>query len=472
MSNDINNVMYPRLEIIAAVSKNLVIGKNNQLPWNIPEDLQHFKDLTKGHIVVMGKNTYLSIPQHRFPLKDRINIVVSSTHPEHNHENAFFVTYEELEDTIKDLYCEYPQKKCFIIGGSQLYESFIYKASVLHLTHIDKHFDGLAKFPVFNNFTMSKFSDKMFSEDEKCSYQFITYTVCDSITIVSDFKYLKFLDTILKCGEHRDDRTGTGTLSLFARQLRFDISDSVPLLTTKFVPWKACIKELLWFMKGQTDANILKEQGVNIWNGNTTRDFLDKRGLSHYPEGDIGAGYGFQWRHFGAEYGTCKDNYANKGFDQLQFVINELNNNPSSRRIYLSAWNPQHMHKMALPPCHISAQFYVSNDNELSCHMYQRSVDTFLGLPFNIFSYTALTYILATICGMTPKELIISTGDTHLYLDHIALVHEQLHRNPITPPKLIVNKRIKDIPIEQISVDDFDVVGYFHHNQLKGKMSV
>jgi thymidylate synthase len=153
-------------------------------------------------------------------------------------------------------------------------------------------------------------------------------------------------------------------------------------------------------------------------------------------------------------------------------VINELNNNPSSRRIYLSAWNPQHMHKMALPPCHISAQFYVSNDNELSCHMYQRSVDTFLGLPFNIFSYTALTYILATICGMTPKELIISTGDTHLYLDHIALVHEQLDRNPITPPKLIVNKRIKDIPIEQISVDDFDVVGYFHHNQLKGKMSV
>ena len=289
-------------------------------------------------------------------------------------------------------------------------------------------------------------------------------------------RYLKLISSIISNGSLRDDRTGTGTYSLFAKQIRFDIQDSVPLLTTKLVPWKACIKELLWFMKGQTDANILKEQGVNIWNGNTTRDFLDKRGLQNYPEGDIGAGYGFQWRHFGAEYDTCKASYTGKGFDQLMFIINELKTNPFSRRIYLSAWNPAHMHKMALPPCHISAQFYVDQDIQgklyLSCHMYQRSVDSFLGLPFNIFSYTTLTYILATICGMTPNELIISTGDTHVYLDHLELVQEQIKRYPLTSPKLVINSRIKDIPIEDITIDDFDVIGYFHHNTLKGKMSI
>lgn len=464
--------LFPSIEIIAAVSKNLTIGKNNHIPWNIPADLQHFKDITNGHIVVMGKNTYQSIPKQRFPLKGRINIVVMTQPAFESTDDAFCTTYEELDKLIKELHSKYQDKKCFIIGGYELYKCFIKRASTLHITHIDKNYDGDVKFPTFNNFIISQYSPKMNSIEEKCSYQFITYTTSDSITITSDLKYLKLLDTIMKFGEQRADRTGTGTVSLFGRQLRFNISDTIPLLTTKCVPWKACINELLWFMKGQTDSNILKDQGVNIWNGNTTRDFLDKRGLQQYPEGDIGAGYGFQWRHFGAEYGTCKDNYDGKGFDQLQFVINELKTNPTSRRIYLSAWNPLHMDKMALPPCHISAQFFVSNENELSCHMYQRSVDSFLGLPFNIFSYSALTYILATICGMTPKELIISTGDTHLYIDHIAQVHEQIERMPISPPKLIVNKRIKDIAIEDICIDDFEVVGYFHHKQLKGKMSV
>lgn len=474
----------PTIEIIAAVSKNLVIGKDNQIPWNIPKDLLHFKELTKGHVVIMGKNTYRSIPKHHFPLKDRINIIVTNSATEKSSDaNVHFTTFDDLDDMMQDIKNECPGKTCFIIGGAMLYSAFIGKATKLHLTYIDKSYewgssDKIVRFPSFLEYKITSYSNKMYSEDEKCNFQFITYDRVDGIVenCSSDLRYLKLVHSILLSGSFRDDRTGTGTISLFAKQLRFNIDNSVPLLTTKLVPWKSCIKELLWFMKGQTNSNILKEQGVNIWNGNTTREFLDKRGLGHYPEGDIGAGYGFQWRHFGAEYKTCNDDYTGKGFDQLMFVISELKTNPFSRRIYLSSWNPTHMHKMALPPCHVSAQFYVDQDDEgklhLSCHMYQRSVDTFLGLPFNIFSYTTLTYILAMICNMKPKELIISTGDTHIYIDHLEQMKEQVARSPFLSPKLIVNERIKNIPIEEITIDDFDIIGYFHHNTLKGKMSV
>lgn len=465
------------IELVAAVSKNMVIGRNRTLPWRIPEDLQHFKELTKDHIVVMGKNTYFSLP--KAPLPDRINIVVTSSPDVFvARENVMFVRFSELEEVLEDISCEFPNKRCFVIGGYKLYAAMLPLASKLHITHIDKVIpDGDTTFPCFCDFEIQSYSERLVSTHEQCAFQYITYVRASNLgkMIVNDMRYLKLLNTLLVSGSPRSDRTGTGTISMFAKQLRFDITQHVPLLTTKFVPWKACIKELLWFLKGQTDASILQEQGVRIWDGNTSRAFLDTRGLGDYPEGDIGCGYGFQWRHFGAEYTTCKGDYNGQGFDQIKFIINELKNDPFSRRIYMSSWNPLHMHKMALPPCHISAQFFVEESDGkkwLSCHMYQRSVDSFLGLPFNIFSYTALTYILATLCDMHPKELIISTGDTHIYQDHIEQVKEQIQRSPITPPKLIVNHRIKDIPIEDISIDDFDIVGYFHHNTLKGKMSV
>jgi thymidylate synthase len=295
-----------------------------------------------------------------------------------------------------------------------------------------------------------------------------------------EYVYLNLLRKIIAHGATRKDRTGTGTKSLFAEQIRFDISKSVPLLTTKFVPWKAVIKELIWFMKGQTDAKLLSTQGVRIWDGNTTRSFLDGRGLSHLEEGDIGAGYGFQWRHFGAKYKTCTDTYEDEGFDQLQHIIDQLKNDPYSRRIFLSAWNPLHMADMALPPCHVSAQFYVedcivSGEKLLSCHMYQRSVDCFLGLPFNIFSYTALTYILAAMCGMKPKELIISTGDTHIYCNHLSQVQEQLARTPydnFPTLHLDMDKINSCVDVNNITIDDFEVCDYKFHPSIKAPMSI
>lgn len=285
--------------------------------------------------------------------------------------------------------------------------------------------------------------------------------------------YLNLLKHILDNGKTRTDRTGVGTIGVFGYQLDFDISDSIPLLTTKFVAWKAVIKELLWFLKGQTDNTILQSQGVHIWDGNSSTDFLIKRGLSHLNEGDIGAGYGFQWRHFGAEYKDCKADYTKQGFDQIDYIINELQNNSYSRRIFMSAWNAADISKMALAPCHVSAQFYVEEEEGvkyLSCHMYQRSVDVFLGLPFNIFSYSVLTYILANICGMRPRRLIISTGDTHIYSNHVEQVKLQLSRDTFKSPTLTIKRQLKGV--DDIQLEDFDVVNYIHHPVIKASMAV
>lgn len=303
-----------------------------------------------------------------------------------------------------------------------------------------------------------------------------------------DEPYIELLKYVLKYGKERKDRTGTNTLSCFGQQLRFDISTSVPVLTTKKMAWRSCIIELLWFLRGETNVKTLQEQGVNIWNANTTREFLDKNDKPHIKEGEIGAGYGFQWRHFGGVYGKksnffetkyeteCVNSLSENGFDQIKYIINEIKTNPMSRRIFLSAWNPLQLYDMALPPCHVSCQFYVeiSDSGEpefLSCHLYQRSVDCFLGLPFNIFSYTVLTYILAEICNLKPKELIISTGDTHIYSNHIEQVKVQIEREPYPSPQLKLNSSIKTKKIEEIIINDFELLNYQHHPKISGLMS-
>lgn len=294
--------------------------------------------------------------------------------------------------------------------------------------------------------------------------------------------YLNLLKHVLDNGRHREDRTGTGTLSVFGGQVRFDLRDSVPLVTTKFVPWKMVIKELLWFAKGDTDSTHLEAQGVPIWKGNTTREFLDNRNLNHLPEGDIGKGYGFQWRHFGAEYKTCKDDYSGRGFDQLAYVLDELKHRPTSRRIFMSAWNPSDLSEMALPPCHVSCQFYVEAAEAaaaadadaaplLSCHVYQRSVDMFLGFPFNMFSYSVLTHTLAKMAGMKPKEIIFSLGDIHIYNDHVQQVREQLTRTPFPPPTLSVSDAVGHKTFDELCIEDFALHGYEHHPAIKAPMS-
>jgi thymidylate synthase/dihydrofolate reductase len=496
----------PKIELVAAISKNGIIGLNGTLPWNIPEDLRHFRELTAGHVVIMGHNTWTSLPARVKPLPDRINIVLSKevameTLPDNVHwvidrsrsDEFVPVPPEGLRTLIHRLHVEDPYRRFFVIGGAKTYRKFFgifaseLVASALHITHVDKVIadaDGNAThFSIPPEYQIASYSVKHMSKEEGCTFQHITYTPKTSEefnikpTITADSTYCDLVKDILAHGHQRTDRTGTGTTSVFGRQLRFDISGSIPLLTTKQVPWKAVVKELLWFLRGDTDASKLAADGVRIWDGNTSREFLDSRDLGHLPEGDIGAGYGFQWRHFGGTYQTCKETYDNTiGYDQVAAVLDQLRTDPFSRRIFMSAWNPAALGEMALPPCHVSAQFYVeqlpSGRRLLSCHMYQRSVDTFLGLPFNIMSYATLTHILATLTNMHPKELVISTGDTHIYSDHVEQVKTQCQRIPYSSPLLVVNPDIADKGLEEITVDDFDVVGYFHHGVLKGKMAV
>jgi thymidylate synthase len=321
-------------------------------------------------------------------------------------------------------------------------------------------------------------SNKMTDTKYNISFRYLTYRRGQKS---EEYKYLDLCKHILDFGSKRNDRTGVGTISTFGQQLTFDISQSVPLLTSKRVPWKHVIEELLWFMRGDTDAKILQKASVKIWDGNTSREFLDNRGLYHYDTGVLGAGYGWQWRFFGGEY---KPDYADTrnidrstvgGFDQLEYVMNEIKNNPYSRRILMCYWNPPDFVKTALQPCHFSVQFYVDfrkDGRYLDCHFTMRSNDVFLGQPFNLFSYAAMTYIIALKCDIKPGKLVYSGGDVHIYQNHVTQVQQQLTRQPRPLPKLFINPDVKDKKWEDITIDDFEVIGYYPYPAIKAPMAV
>lgn len=285
-----------------------------------------------------------------------------------------------------------------------------------------------------------------------------------------ELQYINLIKHILENGISKDDRTGVGTLSIFSYNMTFNLRESFPLLTTKKVYWKGVVEELLWFISGSTNSNVLKEKGVKIWEGNSSREFLDSRGLSHYDQGDIGAGYGFQWRHFGAKYTNMYDSYEGQGVDQLKDVIYKIKNTPDDRRIIMSAWNPTDLDKMALPPCHIFVQFWVdSNKKELHSQMYQRSCDVGLGVPFNIASYSLLTCIIAKLCDLTPGDFHYCMGDTHIYKNHIDAMKLQITRDPYDFPKI----KIKDITdIDNIKFDDIELIDYKYYENIKMNMAV
>ncbi|KAK9381069.1 thymidylate synthase/dCMP hydroxymethylase domain-containing protein [Kockiozyma suomiensis] len=284
--------------------------------------------------------------------------------------------------------------------------------------------------------------------------------------------YLQLCAAILDRGEKRQDRTGTGTYSLFAPpQMRFSLREGrFPLLTTKRVFLRGIIHELLWFVKGSTDARELSDKGIHIWDGNGSREFLDSVGLSHREEGDLGPVYGFQWRHFGAEYVDFHTDYKGQGVDQLAELIDKIKNKPFDRRLILSAWNPADLSKMALPPCHMFCQFYVSGNGELSCCLYQRSADMGLGVPFNIASYALLTVMIAKVCGLQPGEFVHCLGDAHVYLDHVDAMRTQIARSPRAFPTLKIARDIKHI--EDFEYEDFVVDGYNPMSKIDMKMSV
>jgi thymidylate synthase len=300
--------------------------------------------------------------------------------------------------------------------------------------------------------------------------------------------YKELLQEILDKGEVRDDRTGIGTRSLFGRQLRFDLNDGFPAMTTKKLAWNAVKGELLWFLEGSGDERRLAEithgtsaGTVTIWTPNALAPYWKPKAKF---EGDLGRVYGVQWRkwrkHKLRGEGTYNDDFGNsyrrrsttqvQEIDQVRKLIDGIKQDPYGRRHIISAWNVAELDEMALPPCHVMSQFYVSKDGKLSCHMYQRSVDVFLGLPFNIASYALLTHMIAQVCDLGVGELVLSTGDTHIYLNHEQQVREQLTREPLPLPRLILNDKVKTI--EGFTMNDIILQDYQSHGQLKAPMAV
>ena len=279
-------------------------------------------------------------------------------------------------------------------------------------------------------------------------------------------QYIQLIKDILKEGNYDTGRNGNN-ISIFGSSMIFSLKNNkIPLLTSKKLAWKTCLKELLWFIRGETDNATLQSQNVHIWDKNATRNFLDERKLTHYEEGDLGPVYGHQWRHFNAEYTNCKTDYSGKGIDQLQMVIDQLQdiNTRKSRRIILTSWNPKQLDEMALPPCHILAQFHVSNENELSCSMYQRSADVGLGVPFNIASYSFLTHLLAKHCDLKPDKLIYMAGNCHIYDDHVEPLKEQINKVLFDFPTIeIINKHEN---INHYQIHDFRINNYICNEKI------
>lgn len=261
--------------------------------------------------------------------------------------------------------------------------------------------------------------------------------------------YLDLLRDVLEHGTAKDDRTGTGTLSVFGRQMRFDLAAGFPLLTTKKLHWKSIVYELLWFLRGDTNIAYLNEHGVSIWN-----EWADERG-------ELGPVYGKQWRAWG-----CADGDT---VDQISGVIEQIKRNPDSRRLIVSAWNVGELPKMALPPCHALFQFHVA-DGKLSCQLYQRSADVFLGVPFNIASYALLTCMIAQVCDLAPGEFVHTFGDAHLYLNHLDQAREQLTRTPRALPKLVLNPQVRSI--FDFRYQDIKIEAYDPHPAIRAPIAV
>ncbi|XP_041018940.1 putative bifunctional dihydrofolate reductase-thymidylate synthase isoform X2 [Juglans microcarpa x Juglans regia] len=496
-------------QVVLAATREMGIGKDGKLPWRLPSDLNFFKELTtatsdpgKKNAVVMGRKTWESIPLEYRPLPGRLNVVLTRSGSTDIATAENVVICGSIPSALKLLAestYSLSVERVFIIGGGQILREALNSSqcAAIHITEIETSIECDTFTP---NIDFSVFQPWYSSSplvENHIRYSFVSYVRVRSSAIEArasrsedsskfdverftflpkmifekhdEYVYLKLVQEIISSGTQKDDRTGTGTLSKFGCQMRFNLRRSFPLLTTKRVFWRGVVEELLWFISGSTNAKVLQEKDVHIWDGNGSRDFLHSIGLSDREEGDLGPIYGFQWRHFGARYTNMHADYTSQGFDQLSDIIDKIKNRPDDRRIILSAWNPQDLKLMALPPCHMFVQFYVAN-GELSCQMYQRSADMGLGVPSNIASYALLTCMIAHVCGLFPGDFIHIIGDAHVYKTHIRPLKEQLQKLPKPFPILKINPAKKDI--DSFVAADFELVGYDPHQEIEMKMAV
>jgi thymidylate synthase len=496
----------------------LAIGNDtNDLLFKLSNDMKFFKKITKDslskdsrlqyNVIVMGSKTYNSLKTEY--LKGRINIVITSKKNNTNIKNVTKPNVYYLNMSQFQNFYNLFNPNVFIIGGASIYNYFlnheILKPTKIYMTqvqkanlkfilnvtptifmnHLPESYQLIGYSSLYHSFDNSILKDKgqNLTRDQQgaeavLKYRILYYNLSNEPH--QEHHYTGLIKNILNHGNDRSDRTGTGTRSLFGTGLKFDISRTIPLMTTRKTPFKMIIQELLWMTSGDTDAKILQNKGVHIWDGNTSREFLDNRGLRNYPEGILGPGYGWQMRFSGADY---HHNYSDTsmidtskigGIDQLKYVENLLKTDPFSRRILMSYWIPSDLNKMALVPCHVLVQFYVEEINGikyLSSQLYQRSQDS-IATCFNTIFYTVLTHILAKKCDMKPKNFTFLMGDSHVYKNNLEAVQTQLTRTPIPFPKLKISEDIKNKDWKDMTVDDFELIGYFSEPNIKMQMAV
>ena len=497
------------LNIIVGKDNNNNIGYQNKLIYGIPEDLQYFRNITsftkdknKKNAIIMGRKTWDSIPSKIKPLKKRLNIILSRTERKENPEspNNEIKWYSSLQKSIIGTRKNKNIENIFIIGGESLYKQTFQLLPIidyLYITEInhDLQLPNPIKFPQYNssNFYLQSVYQQKYQNITYLNNQTIAELTCrycvyankmvtkkvstlnyydlylyHNMLNTQEFQYLKLLNDLIVSGDKRQSRNSI-TYSNFGVRMEFDLKNNIiPALTTKKLAWKTVIKELLWFISGDTNNKTLTQQKVRIWNGNSSREYLDSIGLTEREEGDLGPIYGFQWRHSGAEYKDCLTKYHNQGVDQLMECIRQIKENPYSRRMLVCAWNPKDLKLMALPPCHVLFQWYVSSEGELSLQLYQRSGDMFLGVPFNIFSYSILIYMVAQVTGLKPGKFIHIIGDCHAYECHLDAIKTQLNRIPNQFPKLSINKKVTEI--DKFTIDDFKLIDYCYHRPIKALM--
>merc|ERR1719336_3586208 len=435
--------------------------------------------------VIMGRNTWDSIPAKFRPLSGRLNVVLTRSADSDSFVSPYppdVLVASSVASAVDKLAARADVAEIFVIGGQAAYQEAVELPSCtrIFLTRIAKDFECDAFFPAFDQSQFVPVHVSATRSKGGTAYDFVIYErkgsgdaakgalqLSASVAAVGgsgqflheEYQYLDAIRDIIEKGTHSGDRTGVGTRSMFGKMMRFSLQHTFPLLTTKRVFWRGVAEELLWFVKGDTNAKHLSDKGIKIWDGNGSREFLDKRGLSHREEGDLGPVYGFQWRHFGAKYVDMHTDYTGQGVDQLAECIRKIKEDPTDRRILLSAWNPADLNEMALPPCHMFCQFYVAN-GELSCLMYQRSCDMGLGVPFNIASYSLLTCMMAQVCGLKPGEFVHTMGNAHVYQNHVEPLLTQLERTPRPFPVLQINPDVKDI--DGFTFSDFKLLATIH----------
>ncbi|KAG4993983.1 hypothetical protein JHK86_030810 [Glycine max] len=481
-------------QAVVVATRDMGISKDEKLPWTLPTDLNFFEEITtttsdpgKKNAVVMGRKTWESIPPEYRPLPGRLNVVLtrSGSFDIATAENVLICgsVSSAMELLASSPYC-LSIEKVFLTGGGEIFREALNApgCEAAHITEIEASIECDTFMPRVNTSVFQTWYSSFPLVEDNLRYSFTTYVRVRSFPPESpdqnadpffdnnsdalkfevkkfsflpkmvyerheEFKYLRLVQEIISEGTTKDDRTGTGTLSKFGCQMRFNLRRNFPLLTTKYF-----------------GGGLLKS-----FFGLSVAQQVPSIGLTDREEGDLGPVYGFQWRHFGAKYTDMHADYSGQGFDQLLDVINKIKHNPDDRRIILSAWNPSDLKLMALPPCHMFAQFYVAN-GELSCQMYQRSADMGLGVPFNIASYALLTCMIAHVCDLVPGDFIHVIGDAHVYRNHVRPLQEQLQNQPKPFPILKINPKKKDI--DSFVASDFKLIGYVPHQKIEMKMAV